>query len=236
MVKKQPPFTVEEAKRAIYIDFEGTEVDEASFLGIFFVGDSGCEHFDQPVFEKALWPAARHHKPAEPDGYAAREASFRDTFVELKERAESEGRKVFAYSTREIKEIVARLTQERGIPERDIQWWRDNLVNGLPHAKTWKKANHDGVEFKKDKSKPKSGKYTLDQFQQLIDYPVPTVHGPGHTASRIRYVRDMLTKHSGDYYALQKGAKRKWTNVCRHNFHDCRSLRELMIRVAEDPL
>ena len=61
MVKKQPPFTVQEAKRAIYINCEGTEVDEASFLGIFFVEDRGCEHFDQPVFEEALWPVGAGH-------------------------------------------------------------------------------------------------------------------------------------------------------------------------------
>ena len=109
MVKKQPPFTVEEAKRAIYIDFEGTMKDPASFLGVLVVGDSGATEFDQPVFEEDLWPVVRHHKPKKTAGYAPREADFFETFVALRERAESESRKVFAYSEHEVNEISERI-------------------------------------------------------------------------------------------------------------------------------
>ncbi|MBT3776281.1 MAG: hypothetical protein HOF87_17185 [Gemmatimonadales bacterium] len=43
--KKYPPVTVEEARRGIYIDFEGTMKDSASFLGVLVVNDSGATEF-----------------------------------------------------------------------------------------------------------------------------------------------------------------------------------------------
>ena len=231
MAKKHTSFTVEEARRAIYIDFEGTAVDPASFLGIWIVTELGHVHFDQPVFEEDLWPVVRRHKPEKPFGYAPRVADFDGTFVELRKRAESESRKVFAYSQHEIDEISKRITSRR-----EVQWWQDNLVNARPYAKAWKKRHHDDVEFKKDKNKPMGGKYTLDQFSDLTGYldQIPGTLRSGNSAQRIRYVRDMLNKHGGDYDALTKTAKGKWTRAFRHNWHDCRALQELMVKYALD--
>jgi hypothetical protein len=45
--KKQPPVSVEEARRGIYIDFEGTMKDPASFLGVLVVGDGGATEFEK---------------------------------------------------------------------------------------------------------------------------------------------------------------------------------------------
>ena len=227
--KKYPPVTVEEARRAIYIDFEGTATDPASFLGVLIVNDRGEVKFDQPVFEEDLWPVVRRHKPKKTAGYAPREADFFETFVALRERAESESRKVFAYSEHEVNEI-----SERILLKREVQWWQENLLNALPYAKAWKKDHHGEVEFKKDKNKPMSGKHTLDQFFKLIGYEVPPPLGAGNSAQRIRYVREMLNRHGGNYGMLSSTAKGKWTRACLHNWHDCEGMRELVIRCARD--
>ena len=227
--KKHPPVTLEEVRRAIYIDFEGREKDPASFLGVLVVDDSGVTDFDQPVFEEDLWPVVRRHKPKKTVGYAPHVADFFDTFVALRERAESESRKVFAYSEHEVNEISKRI-----LLKREVQWWQENLLNAHPYAKAWKKDHHADVEFKKDKNKPKSGKYTLDQFFQLIDYPVPSSLRSGNSAQRIKYVRDMLNKHGGNDGALTPTAKGKWMRACLHNWHDCEGMRKLMIRCAQD--
>jgi len=227
--KKYPPVTVEEACRGIYIDFEGTMKDPASFLGVLVVNDNGATEFDQPVFEEDLWPVVRRHKPKKKAGYKPCVADFFDTFVALRERAESESRKVFAYSEREIDEIT-----ERILLKPEVQWWQENLLNARPYAKAWKKDHHRDVEFKKAKNKPMSGKYTLDQFFKLIGYEVPKTLGAGNSAQRIRYVRGMLNKHGGNYGMLSATAKGKWTKACLHNWHDCEGMRELMIRCARD--
>ena len=226
--KKYPPVTVEEARRGIYIDFEGTMKDPASFLGVLVVEDGGTTEFDQPVFEEALWPVVRRHKPKKNRGYAPSEADIFDTLVTVHERAERESRKVFAYSTREITEIKKRIHLRR-----EVQWWEDHLINVLPYAKAWKRAHHDEVEFKKGPP-GRSAKHTLDQFLKLIGYDVPSPLRSGNSAQRIKYVRERLKTHGGNYGALTPTAKGKWTKACLHNWHDCEGTRELMIRCARD--
>lgn len=226
--KKYPPVTVEEARRGIYIDFEGTMKDPASFLGVLVVEDGGTTEFDQPVFEEALWPVVRRHNPKKNRGYAPSEADIFDTLVAVHERAERESRKVFAYSTREITEIKKRIHLRR-----EVQWWEDHLINVLPYAKAWKRAHHDEVEFKKGPP-GRSAKHTLDQFLKLIGYDVPPPLRSGNSAQRIKYVRDRLKTHGGNYGALTPTAKGKWTKACLHNWHDCEGTRELMIRCARD--
>ena len=85
MKKAQPEITYDQAKRGLYIDFEGTMKDPASFLGVFVVHDDGYEEFDQPVFERDLWPVVRSHKPdnKQTQGYAPREAYFFQTFCQI---------------------------------------------------------------------------------------------------------------------------------------------------------
>lgn len=45
--------TLTQAKRPVYIDFEGTATDPPSLLGVL-----AGEEFTQYVIEPALWPAA----------------------------------------------------------------------------------------------------------------------------------------------------------------------------------
>jgi hypothetical protein len=75
--KKQLSVSVEEARRGIYIDFEGTMKDPASFLGVLVVGDGGATEFDQPVFEEDLWPVVRHHNPKKNPSDVARRREFK---------------------------------------------------------------------------------------------------------------------------------------------------------------
>jgi hypothetical protein len=226
--RQQPSVSLEDATRGIYIDFEGTMKDPASLLGVLVGSDSGELKFDQPVFEEDLWPAVREASPTKPGGYAVREASFSDTFLELHQRAERESRRVFAYGHREIVEIRKRLPEET-----HVAWWNEHLINMLPLARRWTEKHHSDL---KNKKKPKggSGQHSLAALLKLIDYDVPKILGPGNSANRLREVRDMLNKHGGKYSALTGTKRAMWTKACRHNWHDCEGMRELMIRIAED--
>ena len=114
------------------------------------------------------------------------------------------------------------------------QWFGDHVINGIPIAKQWKKRAYPDVTFEVDPKAPLNGRNQLSRYLDLIGYSVPRAHGPGNSAQRIRYVRDMLARNDGDYAALTPTAKGKWTKALEHNWHDCNGLRALMVRCAVD--
>ena len=80
----------------------------------------------------------------------------------------------------------------------------------------------------------RGGKNSLDNFLNLIRFDVPPILGPGNSAQRIRYVRNMLNKWGGDPNKLTAVAKGKWTKALNHNWYDCIGTRHLMIEIHKD--
>ena len=78
------------------------------------------------------------------------------------------------------------------------------MVNARPIAKRWKTLKHPKVKFP-----PKEGQTTewhsLQNYLDLIEYPVPSEYGPGVVASAIDLVRRELTET--DSAALSDEAK-----------------------------
>ena len=223
MAAKAKPLTLTEAKRAFYIDFEGTAVDPPSLLGVaWFDGDEVC--FVQYVMEEELWPAAEAKSPEH--GGHCRKATWAD-LAEIRHRAETEHRRVFAWATHEATAL------RQHVPDKDDgEWFAANVENAIRNAKAWKKANHPDVIFKKDPKNPYAGKHQLHKYLKLIGYDVPKAFGPGNAAQRIRKVREMLKKRDGDYSAITVTKKGQWTKALKHNWHDCDGLRELVLRCA----
>lgn len=209
-----------EAIRALCIDFEGTAKDSASFLGVF------CEGvWEVSILEAVLHPAVVEH----PRGrLVAREPI--DCYRALQRRAISENRRVVAWSTREVDEI----TSCPGLTGPELEWWRSHLVNALPPAKSW--AKRTGIEIPVIPSTRggHENKWSLSGFRRATGYPkIPALFEPGKTASRIRTVRGQLIKR-GSYASLTGVAKRKWTNVLTHNYHDCAGLAHVIRVVFEE--
>ena len=216
----------QEAESGIFIDFEGTGTDPSSFVGILY--KRGTELlWDQVVFEEALRPVVIHYKSEKLRGGAPpRMGEFTKTFKDLRERAETDDRRLFAFSEREIDELRERL------PKEEINWWEENLLNVRKYAVKWKRKNHPDVVF--ESIRFRGGKNSLDNFLNLIGFDVPPILGPGNSAQRIRYVRDMLNKWNGDVNKLTNTAKGKWTKALNHNWYDCIGTRDLMIEVHKE--
>ena len=223
MAAKAKPLTLSEAQRAIYIDFEGTAVDPPSLLGIVW-RDGDEVRLVQYVVEEELWPAAEAKSPDH--GGECRKATWAD-LAEIRHRAETERRRVFAWSTHE-----ADVLSEHVPSQADREWFAANVENAILNAKAWKKINHPDVIFKKDPKNPYVGKNQLHKYFSLINYDVPKAFGPGNSAQRIRKVREMLKKRDGDYSAITVTKKGQWTKALKHNWHDCDGLRELVLRCA----
>ena len=219
------PLTLSEAERAIYIDFEGTAVDPPSLLGVLSYDGDEVE-FVQYVMEEELWPAAEAKSPDH--GGHCRPATWAD-LAEVRRQAETENRRVFAWSTHEATALVEHIPDED-----DREWFDANVENAIPFARAWRRANHPDVVFTTDPANPYTGRNRLHRYFKLIGYRVPKAFGPGNAAQRIRYVREMLNRRGGDYSALTGTAKGKWTRGLKHNRYDCDGLRALIVECAAD--
>ena len=73
----------------------------------------------------------------------------------------------------------------------------------------------------------RGGRYRLAPIMALAGYEVPAIHGPELTGRRLRYLRSQLEKRAGSYAALTRCTKAKWTNVLKHNLHDCYGMRSV---------
>ena len=212
-----------EAERAIYIDFEGTETDPPSFLGAAWADDAGGLRFVQYVLEPALWPAAE--ATAGVCGGVLVTADWRD-LAELRRIAEAEDRRIIAWSDRERDELAARL-----LDEDDRRWFETTCSTRSRRRSGGEEKVRPEMAFERDRQNRMRGRHRLDRYLGLIGYSVPKILGPGNSAQRIRAVRGQLTRR-GDYAALTKTVKAKWTKALKHNWHDCNGLRELVRVVA----
>jgi hypothetical protein len=185
------PLTAREAQRAIYIDFEGRENEPPAFFGVLCVDDDQNQ-FDQYVIDQGLWPAAEA-KDADPKWlWRCLPATWAD-LSEIRNRAESEDRRIIAFSEREQKAVAEHMPDDA-----DRDWFVTNIVNARPIAVAWKAEFYPEVVFKKDPNRRSRGINRLELFLELIGYDVPPIHGSGNSAARILYVRDKLTSRQGD--------------------------------------
>ena len=202
------------------IDFEGTKADPPSLLGVLYVKDGeATQTFDQFVSEKALFPAGESSE-------VCTNQELNTTLTNLSDLARSEDRMLVAWSSREVQAI-----READLPSSVMDFLSENIVDARILARRWKRGFFPDVVFPYITGQ---GRHRLSEYMKLIGYPVPPAHGPGNTGRRIRYVRQQLLSKHGEYSALTRVAKGKWTNLLKHNWHDCGGLREILVRVAID--
>lgn len=151
-----------------------------------------------------------------------------EAFLALQRRSHREDRPIVAWSTRELNEIVS----TEGISAGDMKWWSESLVNALPPAKTWVKRTDTTIPEIKATRGGRANCWSLSGLRMATEYgEVARLFETGSTASRIHSVRGQLQTRS-NYADLTAVAKRKWTDVLTHNFHDCAGLPHVVRTVA----
>jgi len=203
-------------RRAIYIDFEGTETDPPTLLGVLTPDDE----FRQYVFEEDVYPAALARGHGKRAGYYCVLADAGDLLSWLVELVEERDFLLVAWSRRELDAIrdYAISPQVKAIAER-------RYCDAKALAKSWHQRIRPDLEWKKH---PERGKYYLDMMARIHGYPIPRPLGPGNTAKRIRDVREQLRRKGGDFTRLTPVAKAKWTKMLHHNYHDCFGMRHVV--------
>ncbi|MGA2534013.1 MAG: hypothetical protein ABSG19_13375 [Candidatus Aminicenantales bacterium] len=213
------PLTAAEAKRAVFIDFEGTRKDSPSLLGVYV---AGRKSFSQTVLEQALYPAVKYRSPK--ITWPVKAGGPAEALDKLRRVVESRRLRVFSWTTLEQRTILKLL---KGFPKLK-EFWRDRIEDGIPYAKAWKRRVRPDVKLSRKKGR---GPNTLENYEKLIGFKRHTIHGWGLTGKRVRGVRAALAKRRSmkKLTRIQKGY---WTNLLIHNKDDCRGMAEVMAVVA----
>ena len=201
----------DEAKSAIYLDFEGNKDKPPSFAGTVIDGE-----YQGTFFEEEFKSVARHRKMFLQNlpGFTGK----------LFRRAETEKRMIIAWSTHELKFL------SESHPEIETHYLNANkLVMG------WFKDNRKPT-IKKLKAKIAEEKLFMKRNPGLkdllqldyVDYDYPKDLKGFSPSKEITRVRKQLTNQSGLYKNLSRGAKVALGKMIKYNEHDCMGMKHLI--------
>ena len=95
------PLKAAEARRAVFIDFEGTRDDSPSLIGVYV---AGRKPFSQTVMEEALYAATKYRSPR--ITWPVKAATAVEALDKLRLVVESRRLRVFAWSKLEQRTIL----------------------------------------------------------------------------------------------------------------------------------
>jgi hypothetical protein len=209
-VRSRPILTESEARRAIYIDFEGNENRRPTLLGILW-GDDGAAaaSIEQVIVEELFWPCA---------GKRGARDSVRGELSEAVERvckrAQDEDRRIVSWSEHDLTKVTDWVPASR-----TLECFSASHVNAIPTAQAWIGR----------KNRPPKGDNTLSFYLRQCRYRVPDRFGPGKVGRCLTEIRKQFEDGATAYGGLSLGARKHWRVIAGHNRHDCRGLRYLMV-------
>jgi hypothetical protein len=203
--------TPEEARRALYIDFEGRK-DKAPVL-------LGCAHRAGRGATPWVWQAVTDplFEPLTKADDSIELLPLPDAVERILQRAEANDRVIVAWTEHELKIVTKYCPQH-------LDRFEARFVNARSVAVRWRNACHGGT-------KPKTNK--LADYLALIDYDVPDDAGPDRAADTIRIVGKALEKGLG-LKGLTANQLGRWRDLRSHNLHDCYGMKKVCVLAAEE--
>jgi hypothetical protein len=203
--------TPEEARRALYIDFEGRKGQPPVLLGRTRMSKVRHAH---SVIQSITDPSLRPLGEAE----GLRVETLSRAVESILMQAEKGSRLIVAWSNHELNVI------ERDCPEH-LERLKARYVNARTLMVNWRNSRHRG-------RKPNSN--TLPAWFAYLRYPVPEVAGPGQAGRSIKVLQDALAKPGGGVERLTDKQRARWEALIAHNDHDCAGMRRIFVRAADE--
>ena len=199
MVERHEQMTVAEARRALYVDFEGPKGRPPVLLGVL------RRQLRQQVVDADF-------RSLDPEY-----ASLVDAVRSVVRRAQKGDRRIVSWSTHDLDKV-----QELGDTEPElVAAFEACWVNGLRLAERWA-ARTTGIV--------RPGRSTLAAYEDLISFAVPASAEAGHVGETVRRLRPRF--QSGQAATLNQSGR--WRDLLEHNAYDCRGLRAICVRAADD--
>ena len=199
----------EEARRALYIDFEGRKDRPPILLG--------CTRRSRVQRDSSVWQAItdpRFESLALADGLEA--LTLADAVARILVRAEAKNRLIVAWSQHELY-VVGEHAPEH------LDRFAARYVNARTFAVRWRNKCRGGA-------KPASN--TLADYLALSGYRVPEGAGPGRAGETIGILQRAfdLGRMPSD---LTDNQLRRWRDLREHNRHDCTGMRSVCTIAAD---
>ena len=201
--------TPEEARRALYIDFEGGKGEPPVLLGCGRRTGRGARRFvPQYITDLRFAPLADDEVEVLP---------LADAVERILQRAESKDRLIVAWSNHEL-DVVKEYSPEH------LDRLQARYVNARTFAVYWRNACHAG-------ERPATN--TLADYLDLIDYKVSDGAGPGNVGETVSRIAKSLAKGKG-LAGLTDDQRRRWRDLREHNLHDCRGMKAVCVLAARE--
>lgn len=198
--------SLDEAHRALYIDFEGGKGKPPVLLGTLHRPGRGVEPY---VHQVALDPEFAA------TGTIVRD--FRNAIETLVLRAERKDSRIVAWTEHELDVVRTLHDADPTLVARfELRFANARLV-----ARRWASILHPDT-------KPSDG--TLATWLAYISYAVPMGAAPGHVGETIRTIRPRLERG----LALTPLQAERWDRLLEHNRRDCHGMRAICLLAASE--
>ncbi len=195
-----------EARRALYIDFEGEKDQLPVLLGVLRHGGKGRTPF---VLQEVVDPAFAD--------LGCRVVTLHMAVENVVRRAEHGDRRIVSWSQHDLDVVRALRAEDPDLVAR----FERHYANALSVAKHWRNKLHAGV-------KPADGR--LADYLAMVDYGVPPQAVPGHVGETIRILRPRL--ENGQSLTVRQ--QERWDELLEHNRHDCAGMRLVCLRATRE--
>jgi hypothetical protein len=182
--------TVEEAKRAIYIDYEGNMKLPPTLIGWYVDGVYKASILE-PFFETCE------------NRYKAKGIFLEDhtqLALRLIQQAEDENRLIVSWSEHDY------LLMSKVLMPKDFERLKLVYRNAIRTARPWYRKKYG----------PLPDKASLDFFEDLLGFQVPERFGLGLVGKALGLIRGQI-QEGRSYAQLTNAAREGWTTVVRHN-------------------
>jgi hypothetical protein len=222
--------TSEEARAAVYIDFEGRINEPPVLLGELHATGRTISAEKPVLVHYILDPQFQRlksdcHVPTL-HRYAARYQPLAQALHEIILLARKRDRLIVSWSQHELRKVL-----ELGLDGMHAEEFAHRYRDGKDTAKRWQRKLHADVEL----VPTRSGRlHSLVNYMKLIDYQLPDEsYGIDRTGENLKALSQALERRE-TWDDLTPRQQDRWIEVLGHNMHDCLALREIVTRAAAD--
>lgn len=194
-----------EARRALYIDFEGRKDKPPVLLGVQRRGQGARPFVHQVIVDGVFSPLGGPSQP------------LIDAIAGLVRRAERRDRRIVAWSEHELRVVRSLVDMDADLAAR----FEARYANARRIAERWRNKLYGG-------DKPETG--ALAGYLALINYEMPAEAAGGQVGDTIESLRPTLERGS----AATDRQRERWRRLLEHNRFDCAGMRRLCLRATAE--